>query len=881
LDHRSADAGSIGVLDSAWADGKLRRMPSPDAERVAELFHRAVERDAAQRAAFVRDEADGDVALVDEVMALLAADHATTQDVLRSPLGGAPAVIGETLGRYRLVAELGEGGMGRVYRAEQREPVRRDVAVKVMRRAAVAAGPQRARFEAEQRALVRLEHPNIARVLDGGHSDDGRPFLVMDLVDGATLLEWVARQQPSVDERLDVFVGICEAVQHAHQKGVIHRDLKPSNVLVVEDGGRATPRVIDFGIARVLDSEDGAETLHTQQDVAMGTAGYMSPEQARDAASADARSDVYALGAVLYELLTGALPRGRANNERSEADWNVAPQRPSQRPGALAGAPTDLDQVVLKALEHDPQRRYATVHELVADVRRARDGLPVAARAPTIAYVARRFLRRHRVSASIAAVALLLLVASLVALLVLWNEADRNWNDYRRLVDDNRLADLRDDARDRLWPPWPATEPAMKDWQRRAEHLLTRREDLQRRADELERSAALEPDDELREELRYQRDVLRRLLAGIAHLISTEPHDDNIAGMLLRRREASRVGRVSLEQHADDWSRAIAAIADRERSPRYDGLRLPGPQVGLVPLGQDPRSGLWEFWHVGSGERPDVRLRDDGGYDGVTIGEGSGMVFVLLPGGTFTMGALRSADEHSGTAPIDPEAASMEQFVHDLTLAPFFVGKHEVTQGQWLRLTGERPSMVTAQQQSRGHTPDLRWPVEQVTFEQATRTLTRRGLHLPTEAQWEYSARAGTRTVFGGVPDGERIDRYMNLADEASKGKLRVVLERGLDDGYALPAAVGSFLPNPWGLHDCHGNVAEWCRDWLVSYVRPAREGDGLREPTAEDAPTLRVMRGGDFAERRLLSRVASRNGSPPEQRTARIGVRAVRAILP
>ncbi|MFN3240560.1 MAG: bifunctional serine/threonine-protein kinase/formylglycine-generating enzyme family protein [Planctomycetota bacterium] len=860
-------------------------MSLPDGERVAELFHRAVERDAAQREAFVRGEAAGDEALAAEVLGLLAADRATTQDALRSPLhtplGGAPAVIGEVLGRYRLLAELGEGGMGRVYRAEQLQPVRREVAVKVLRRGHLAAGPERARFEAEQRVLVRLEHANIARVLDGGVSDDGRPFLVMDLVDGVTLLDWVAQRQPSLELRLDVFTGVCEAVQHAHQKGVIHRDLKPSNVLVVEHGERTEPRVIDFGIARVLGGGEHDETLHTQRDVAMGTAGYMSPEQARDAASADARSDVYALGAVLYQLWTGALPRGRATGEGGDDAWAAPLRRPSQHQDAIAGAPADLDQVVLKALESDPERRYATVHEFVADVQRARAGLPVAARAPTLAYVARRFLRRHRVPAAIAAGAVLLLLASLVALLVLWNEADRNWNDYRRLVDDNRLADLRADARERLWPPWPATEPAMQQWQQRAEHLLTRRDDLQRRADELERSAESEPDVELQEELRYQRDVLRRLLAGIEHLVASEPHDDNIAGVLLRRREAHRIGRVSLREHAEDWSAAIAAIADPGRSPRYGGLQLPGAQVGLVPLGQDPRSGLWEFWHVGSGERPVVQRDPEGGYDGVTVAEASGMVFVLVPGGRFTMGALQRGDEHSGTAPIDPDAASMERFVHDVTLAPFFVGKHEVTQGQWLRLTGERPSMMTAQQTARGHAPDLRWPVEQVPYALAVRTLRRRGLQLPTEAQWEYAARAGSHSVFGGVAADAPLDRHMNLADAGSRGHLRVMLEPGLDDGFALSAPVGSFLPNGFGLHDCHGNVAEWCQDWLVSYVRPVRAGDGLRRPAADDAPTVRVMRGGDFAERRLLSRVAARNASPPEQRTARIGLRAVRSIQP
>lgn len=852
----------------------------PDGDRCAEIFLRAIELQPAEREVYVRKEAAGDDEVVAEVLSLLAADHTKTQAGLRSPVeGGAPPpTFGErTLGPYRLLDEIGEGGMGRVYRAEQEQPIRRTVAVKVMRRLAESSGA-RARFQAEQRVLVRLQHRGIARVLDGGLTPDGSPYLVMDLVDGAPLHQWIAQHEPALATRLDLFVAICEAVQHAHQKGVIHRDLKPSNVLVVlgEDG--AEPRVIDFGIARVLTTEHGEETLHTMQDVAMGTAGYMSPEQATDAASADARSDVYALGAILYEMLTGALPRGRVAAGEAAA-WQTTPERPSRQAAPSITISQDLDWVILKALAVEPERRYSTVVELVADIARARRFEPVTARAPTVGYVVSRFLRRNRVATSIVLAGLVALLIGTVALLSLWREADRNWNDYRRLVDDKRLIDLRQDALIELWPPWPGTVAAINEWEQAVLALARRRPDIEARSSELQRRLLETAEGQGRDELAYQQEVLLRLVAGLDRLLASEPADDNLTGIRQRRADALRVGRLSLEEPADRWREALASIADKSACPDYAGLEVPGPQVGLVPLGRNHTSGLWEFWHVESGAEPRRRLDDQGHYVGVELDEASGMVFVLVPGGRFTIGALRVGDAHSGTAPIDPQAAPMEQFVHDISLPAFFVSKFETTQGQWLALTGRRPSLIDSSRSTRGHLPDLRHPVEQVTYAEAVEGLRRRGLLLPSEAQWEYFARAGTVTVFGGVERIEDLPKYANLADEGSRGALRMPVEPDYDDGFAMTAPVGSFLPNPWGLHDCHGNVAEWTRDWLVSYTQRSLHEDGYREPIAGEQPTVRVFRGGDFAERKLLSRVASRNAQPEEQRTARTGLRPVRAI--
>ncbi|MCC7064022.1 MAG: SUMF1/EgtB/PvdO family nonheme iron enzyme [Planctomycetes bacterium] len=851
--------------------------PEQREERIAAIFHAATALPWADRGAFVREQSGGDAELLAEVLQLLAADTEHTQSRFLSPLRGLDekSLVPKLRG-YEILGEIGEGGMGRVFRARQTQPIGRLVAIKVLKgTASTTAG--RARFQEEQRVLARLQHPYIAKILDGGHTDEGRPYLVMDLLAGAPLSLWLATARPGLADCLDLFLKLCDAVQHAHGKGVIHRDLKPSNILVVEGDGKPEPRVIDFGIARVVEGDQ--ESMHTADHALLGTAGYMSPEQDGGAELADARSDVFALGVILYEMLTGQRPFPGAS---ASSRWATVPVRPSRVLAPhLRGSPVgDLDWVVLHALFVEPERRYATVQEFAADVRRARSHQPVSACAPTWHYVAWRWLRRHR---TVTASALVIAGFSMLgALLVVkqWQRAESNWNDYRRLVDDKRLQDLRSEAIDSLWPAWPEKTAAMSQWCDRALVLLSRRGDLEVRDRELARLVDHPRSESELDELAYQREVLGRLIRGLAALEDPIPREDNLAGMRARRDQAVALGETSLVIAADAWRHAIEEIANEQLCPKYGGMRLPGPQTGLVPLGRNASSGLWEFWHVESGARPALQRNDDGNLIGVTIDEDAGMVFVLIPAGTYVMGALLKGDQLSGDAPIDPDAAPMEQFVRRVTLDAFFVAKHECTQGQWFRMTGEKPSFLTHQQKSRGHRADLRHPVEQINWETATRMLARRSLRLPTEAQWEYFCRAGTRSVFACGDQVVGLDAHANLADGGSKGILRVALQPELDDGYASTAPVGSFSANAFGLHDCHGNVAEWCRDWLVPYARQAAAGDGLRTPIEEDQQTLRVTRGGDFAERALLSRCASRNAHPPLMQTARTGVRAVRPIL-
>jgi serine/threonine protein kinase/tetratricopeptide (TPR) repeat protein len=340
------------------------------------------------------------------------------------------------IGPYHLLEKVGEGGMGEVWVAEQQKPIRRRVALKLIK-TGMDTRQVIARFETERQALAMMDHPAIAKVFDAGETDDGRPYFVMEYVQGIPITAHCDRNRLTTQERLDIFRHICDGVQHAHQKAIIHRDLKPSNILVAIQDGVAMPKIIDFGVAKATARSLTERTMYTELGMMVGTPEYMSPEQAEmSGQNVDTRTDVYSLGAILYELLVGALPFDPKELRRAGYDEirrkirEEDPPRPSTRLSAMGDASTthaanrrterpalirqirgDLDWITMKALEKDRTRRYGSPSDLAADIERYLHYQPIVARPPSTVYKAKKFVRRHRVGVGLASAIALILVA--------------------------------------------------------------------------------------------------------------------------------------------------------------------------------------------------------------------------------------------------------------------------------------------------------------------------------------------------------------------------------------------------------------------------------------------------------------------------------------
>ena len=918
--------------------------PKEDLERAEDLFHRALEVEPHARAAFLESECGGDARLRDDVLSLLESDTRTggplvppgaatmAQAIRTSSLGPAP---GARVGAFVLLERIGAGAMGTVWRAERADKsYTQHVAVKLLP-PGLESDETLARFRRERAMLARLEHPGIARLIDGGATENGVPYLVMEYVDGLPIDRFCEERRLPVEARLALFVEVCDAVQAAHRSLVVHRDLKPANILV-DTTGRA--RLLDFGIAKLLDrGEDGArEADLTFAGERLMTPRYASPEQVRGEPVTTA-TDVYSLGVLLYEILSGRLPYRTPADTVRELETAILDQEPEKPSAAARRAPGkadvarrlagDIDTIVLRAMAKEPAARYPSAESLAEDVRRHLRGQPVLARKDTLAYRASKFVKRHRLAVAAAAAAALVALASAVAIVRSARLASERLTDVLRLSDLTRLSDYTAEA-ESLFPALPDKVRDFEAWLAKARDLARSlpehrssldairaralpyddaAREADRRADpksgrledllvQLESTRArIERDPERAAELRrrleeiegeiaaigspmpsrrtwrfasveeqWQHDKLAELVAGL-EAFSAE--GQGLVARVEGRLERARTIRAdSIESHRAEWAAAIASIRDPFECPAYGGLVL-APQLGLVPLGRDPESGLHEFAHVATGTVP-ARAADGK----LAIGEGTGLVFVLVPGGTFLMGA----EAKSGDAAARPDESPR----HDVALDPFFLSKYEMTQGQWSRFTGSNPSVYRAGQKHGSVMLDLRHPVDSVTWEECERTLGRMRLALPTEAQWEYAARAGTATPWWTGADRESLRGAANLADAAAArngAAWQTVRDwPGYDDGHVVHAPADAFRANPWGFANVAGNVWEWCADEYAGYDVPVEKGTGLRR--WKGTPT-RSGRGGSFMEAAVSLRSAHRGNGPTNVRQTSIGVRPALAI--
>ncbi len=811
---------------------------------------------------YASDEAAGATRSLVEYLALFAGHEDTIASALLSARRSRERVVGSTVadsarrvGPFELVRELGRGGQGTVWLANDTR-LGRAVALKLVPRSPLFADLA-PRFEREARAASRLDHPSLCAVYEIG-ADESTAWIAMRYVEGETLASRIARGAAGpLDERLKLLEHAARALHVAHESGIVHRDVKPANVMV---STRGEPVILDFGIAR--DDESGAPLTLTGD--ALGTPAYMAPEELRGGARhADRRADVWSLGVTAFETLCERRPFAEATREQLVRAIleREAPDARTVKPQL----PRDLAVVLATALEKDIARRYQTALDFAEDLRRVREHEPIRARAAGPALRVRRWAQRNPwLAVSLASTFVVLSVALAVTVKLLADKAAAI-RDVAQLSDQSVAAELIAEER-ALWPAREETLPAIDAWLARAGELVQGRERNQAARATLALRTDLDPDPLKNAAARaWFGEQLENLLRALDELAALT---DKVRA---RRELAATLRSRSIDAFRGEWERAAQNVA---ADARFMGLAL-APQTGLVPLGPDPRTKLEEFAVLESGSLPERAI------DGTLAMRGaSAIVLVLLPPGAFDLGCeLPSAAKPVGSPNVDPHCGRWDGPILHVALNAFFIGKYELTQGQWLRHTGVNPSLYQGRHSMVSVEDPLRHPLEGVDHAELARGARELGLSLPTEAQWEYATRAGTTSVWPTGDDPASLQGYCNLADRFAKANSDSVnwdFTDLIDDGFVAHAPVGSLAPNRFGLHDTLGNVAEWCLDTWEDYskVEP-RAGDGFFAGNESTS----VVRGGTFADDVLALRSAGRRGFPPNLAAHDWGGRVARAL--
>lgn len=793
----------------------------------------------------------------------------------------------ERLGEFRLLRRLGSGGMGVVYLAEQ-ESIGRQVALKLLHPTHLFFPGARERFRREAQAIAALHHHNIVSIHSVGE-EQGILYMVMERIDGCSLAGVVQRLQGRNPVKLRgrdlanalgigeefapmrgswtdacawIAAEVGSALTHAHARGVVHRDVKSSNVMVTP-AGRVV--LLDFGLA----STEQAHRL-TRTGTQPGSLPFMSPEQVHGDESIDERSDVYSLGVTLYELLTLQLPHlGTSTAQTRQLVLRGQPLPVRMRNPAV---PRDAEIVCHRAMELRRRDRYRTAAAFAQDLRNVVQRQPIIARPPGLLARLSKWAQRNPGIAAMTGVVVLLLLGVYGEMLhqneVLanaHNEAERLATRFQHSTErlqrlsDGMLLDRLVARLNTLGPVGPETAASYADWVADAETLLQRLP-LHRETLRMLREGGTDEAAQVRD---WEITALSAHVRALGRL--AKPGSGELALMRQAVWFAGAVFDLTITQHRERWLQTAAELAT---DPRFHGLELK-PQLGLIPIGRDPATGLQEFLHLATHSGP-VPTRDANGR--LPVDGDTGIVLVLLPGGTFWMGTQREDPNGPNYDPAPVRYPGVDQ----VSLDPFFLAKHEATQGQWWRVSRERSSVHRTVKPKDGSIAADQLPVDHITWTEASSVLRTLGLVLPTEAQWEYGCRAGTQTIWSTGNDVASLAGSANLAGRESSS-WDAFFTPELDDGHVDTTAVGSFLPNAFGLHDMHGNVNEWCCDLRVDFERfPARPGDGER---SGKAIKQYCVRGGTCTDLATRATSAFRGACPPDARLYRMGARAARAL--